>query len=107
MNYLLGKALAWLGQRLDGYKTKIGGAGLVMVGIAGVIGRMFPDQGLPAMDVTEALEAIAGGITVIGLAGKAEKIKAALSPSSPAAGDLPQGPQPPAGRESDELPVGP
>lgn len=83
MNYLIGKLLGWVGRRLDGYKTLIGGIGLMLVGVAGLIGRMFPDQGLPAMEVGDALEAIAGGVAVIGLGGKAEKIKAAMAGSAP------------------------
>ncbi len=64
-----------LAKRLDGYKTVIGGVGLIATGIIGLVGRMFPDQGLMVMELDAAFAAISSGLVAIGLAGKAEKVK--------------------------------
>ncbi|MDD2319158.1 MAG: hypothetical protein PHO83_03810 [Geobacteraceae bacterium] len=82
-NWLLNKVLGWIGKKLDGYKTKIGGVGLILIGAAGMIGRVFPDQGLPEMDVDSAVASIAAGVAALGLGHKAEKTRAAIAKTIP------------------------
>ena len=62
-----------LARSLDGYKTTIGGAGLILVGVTGLIGHFWPDIGLPDMDTETSFGYIAGGFTALGLGGKLEK----------------------------------
>ncbi|MFA7098191.1 MAG: hypothetical protein WC383_17125 [Gammaproteobacteria bacterium] len=86
-NIIIGKLLRFVGRRLDGYKTTIGGVGMILSGLAGLIGYMFPDQpDLPHMDIEQALLTISGGFAVLGLGGKAEKVKAAVSGNTPTRG---------------------
>jgi len=77
--WLLGKILGFVGRKLDGYKTVIGGVGLVLTGVLGLAGYAFPDQGLPKMDIGAALTVMASGMTALGLGGKAEKIRQAMA----------------------------
>lgn len=87
-NWLFSKLLPYAGKKLDGKKTFFGGAGKVLsgiatmlVGVVGILGNMFPDQGLPNMTYLEASGAISAGIVVasdglqgIGLGHKLEKM---------------------------------
>jgi hypothetical protein len=74
-NFFIGKILKFLGGKLDGYKTKIGGVGLILTGLAGAIGYMFPDQeGLPKADIELVLGVISLGWVYIGNGGKQEKL---------------------------------
>ena len=77
-NFLIGRVLRWSAGKLDGYKTLIGGIGLVLTGLVGLLGYMFPDQGLPTQDLDTALTTIASGFAVIGLGDKLEKTKDAM-----------------------------
>lgn len=77
-NWFIGKILGFVGRKLDGYKSKIGGAGLILVGVAGIIAEIFPDQGLPKMGLESSIGSIAAGITALGLAHKAVKTQAAI-----------------------------
>jgi len=75
-NFLLSKLLRWTGRKLDGYKTTIGGVGLILTGLAGLLGYVFPDQeGLPKMDVETVLTTVSAGFVALGFGGKAEKLK--------------------------------
>jgi len=86
-NIIIGKIIRAIGRRFDGYKTTIGGVGMILTGLAGLIGYMFPDQpDLPRMDIEEALLTISGGFAVVGLGGKAEKVKDAVSGNNQAGG---------------------
>ena len=87
-NLLFRKLLGLLGRKLDGYKTKVGGVGLVLVGFIGLVALVFPDQGLPQMDIDTALTTIASGFAVLGLGGKAEKLKATIEAQAPVAVEL-------------------
>lgn len=79
-NLIIGKIIRAIGKKFDGHKTTIGGVGMILSGLAGLIGYAFPDQqDLPRMDVEQALLTISGGFAVLGLGGKAEKVKAAVS----------------------------
>lgn len=77
-NFLLGKLLGFVGRKLDGYKTKIGGVGLILTGLVGIAALIFPDQGLPQMELETSLTTIASGFAVLGIGGKAEKLKATI-----------------------------
>jgi hypothetical protein len=89
-NWLLGKLLGFAGKKLDGYKTKIGGVGLILVGIAGIIAKLFPDQNLPEMDLDAAIASIAAGVAALGLGHKAEKTRAAVEATMPPVVSLPE-----------------
>jgi hypothetical protein len=77
-NWFIGKLLGFVGKKLDGYKTKIGGVGFILVGVTGIIAEIFPDQGLPKMGLEGSIGAISAGITALGLAHKAVKTQAAI-----------------------------
>lgn len=77
-NFFLGKLLGYVAKKLDGYKTKIGGVGLIFIGIAGIFGEMYPDQGLPDMGIEASLVSIASGFTALGIGSKAEKLTSAI-----------------------------
>jgi hypothetical protein len=86
--FFLDKLLKFAGRKLDGYKSKIGGAGLILVGLLGIAGTIFPDQGLPAMELESAIGTISAGFVALGLAGKAEKLKATIEAQAPVAAEL-------------------
>lgn len=75
LNFVLGAA----GKKLDGHRTKLSGAAFILLGLVGFVGNMFPDQGLPEMTVVEAWGAFAFGLGLIGVGGKADKLKDAIT----------------------------
>ena len=81
--FFLGKLLALLGRKTDGYKTKVGGVGLILTGLVGLLGHLYPDQGLPAMELESAITTVSAGFVALGLGGKAEKLKAAIEAAPP------------------------
>lgn len=92
--WIIVKAIQYLGQRIDGYKTIIGSIGMILVGlgtictgIAGFIAIMYPDlkQHLPELSYDQAwgtiaagAAAVSNGIKGIGLAHKSEKLLEAV-----------------------------
>ena len=74
MNWLLSKGLGFAGKKLDGYKTKIGGVGLIIFGLIGAINIMFPES-VPGVDLTieQVMGNITGGLVAIGIGGKLDK----------------------------------
>lgn len=72
-DWLMTKGLKWVGRLFNGWKMRAGGAGFLLSGIVGILGILFPDQGLPVMPLDKALEMIFGGVAVIGGAHKMEK----------------------------------
>lgn len=82
MNWLLTKVLGFAGKKLDGYKTKIGGAGLILYGIIGAINLMFPGQ-VPGveLDLDTVIGSISGGFAIIGVGGKIDKNTTAVKES--------------------------
>lgn len=77
-SWIISKLFGFVGKRLDGYKTVIGAVGLILVGVVGIVGRIFPDQGLPVMDVDSAFASIAAGVAALGIGHKAEKVRSAV-----------------------------
>jgi hypothetical protein len=83
-NLVIGRLLRWLGGRLDGYKTTIGGVGMILSGLAGLIGYMFPDNpNLPKMEINDVLLTITGGFAVLGIGGKLDKTRGEISTGRP------------------------
>ncbi len=78
-NWFLGKFLAFIGRKFDGYKTKIGAGGGIVLGVLGLVKCMFPDQlpALPDIGVEASLGLISAGMAALGIGGKLEKQKAA------------------------------
>jgi len=78
--FFITKLIRFVGMKLDGYKTTVGGIGMILTGLMGIIGIMFPDvEVLPKnMSLDESIILISGGFGVIGIGGKMEKTKRAL-----------------------------
>jgi hypothetical protein len=76
MNWLKDKAFAFLGKKLNGKKTYLAGAGFMLLGVCGCVGKLFPDQGLPEMEWDMIGGYFTAGMTAFGLGHKAEKILA-------------------------------
>lgn len=73
-NFFIGRLLRFIGGKFDGHKTTIGGIGLILSGLAGLLGYAFPDvEGLPKSDIETVLTTIAAGFAALGLGGKIEK----------------------------------
>lgn len=72
---LIGGILRFVGKKLDGKKTYIGAAGLILTGVVGLLAYIVPDMGLPEMEVETALGTISAGIAAMGLGHKVEKTK--------------------------------
>jgi ABC-type cobalamin transport system permease subunit len=70
---ILGLALKYLGKKLDGRKTYLGGVGLILTGVVGLIGHIVPDMNLPKVSVDNALASISAGLAVFGIGHKIEK----------------------------------
>lgn len=77
--FFLDKLLRYGAGKLDGYKTIIGGVGLILGGLVGLLGHLFPDQGLPQQDLETAFTTMAAGFVALGLGGKAEKVRKDLA----------------------------
>lgn len=90
-NMIIGKLLRFTGRRLDGYKTTVGGIGMILSGLAGLLGYMFPETAnLPQMEINDILSLITGGLAVIGIGGKIEKTKNVLATKRGNPGEAPQ-----------------
>ncbi|MDY0199316.1 MAG: hypothetical protein RBR68_16055 [Tenuifilaceae bacterium] len=81
LNLIIKKGLQWVGGKLDGYKTNIGGGVSVLYGLLGVVHIMFPSetQAIPNMSIDEIITYITLGISAIGLGYKLEKNTKALT----------------------------
>lgn len=90
-NLIIGKLLRLIGRKLDGYKTTVGGIGMILSGLAGLLGYMFPETAnLPQMEINDILSLITGGLAVIGIGGKIEKTKNVLATKRGNPGEAPQ-----------------
>lgn len=74
-NFILTQLLLWMGKKLDGHKTQIGGVGSILLGVLGIIGIMLPDVKVVDYSLEFSLGLIAAGFTALGLGGKLEKVK--------------------------------
>lgn len=84
MNWIVTKFLGFIGRKLDGYKTKIGGCGLILSGLIGLINLTFPGTvPFPAMDLETVITNMAGGFAVLGVGGKLEKQTTAVIDGQP------------------------
>ena len=81
-NWIALRALKWAAKKLDGYKTIIGGIGLILSGVVGLIGLLWPDTGLPPMELEQALTTISGGLVAIGIGHKGDKLTKAVQASA-------------------------
>lgn len=84
---LVGLGLSFIAKMMDGHKTYFGGAvlillglGKILVGIAGIVGNMYPDIGAPVMDVDtisatfqNGAAMFGAGLAAIGIGHKVEK----------------------------------
>lgn len=68
MNKLIQWAVRHFAHKLDGKKAYIGatgqalsGVGMIITGIVGVLGNLYPDTQLPALDLDTAWATILGG----------------------------------------------
>lgn len=80
-NFILTRILGLIGSKLDGYKTKIGGVGGIILGILGIVKLIFPDQlpQLPDLGLEASLAAISAGFVALGIGGKLEKQTKAIA----------------------------
>jgi len=69
----LGQVLSFIGRKLDGYKTLIGGIGLILMGIVGLINLTF-DMGWVEWSLEISLGFITTGFAALGIGGKIEKL---------------------------------
>ena len=77
-NWIFARLLRFIVRKLDGYKTILGGIGLILSGIAGLIGWMWPDSNLPPMELEQAVTSISAGLVAIGLGHKGDKLTTAI-----------------------------
>lgn len=82
MKALLQIVFGFIARKTDGYKTKIGGVGLILTALLGLASLIWPDQGLPQMSIEAVIGTFSLGMTALGLGGKAEKLKNAISGQS-------------------------
>jgi hypothetical protein len=94
MNWLPTKVLGFAGKKLDGYKTKIGGVGLILYGLIGAINIMFPGT-IPGVELTidATIGSLSGGFAIIGIGGKIDKNTAAVKESGNVLEDSAAAPQ--------------
>lgn len=48
---------------------------MILLGLAGIVGWLWPDTGIPPMDFDKAAGYIVGGFGVLGIGGKIEKLR--------------------------------
>ena len=79
-DWIITKGLRWMGSKFDGYKTKIGGVGLILTGVVSAINLIWPGTvpGIPDMSLDQILTTTAGGFIAIGIGGKLDKNTAAV-----------------------------
>jgi hypothetical protein len=73
MKFILDLILSRIFKSLDGYKTAIGGIGLILLGVVELVGHYYPDLGLPDVDIENALGNLSLGLATLGIGNKVEK----------------------------------
>ena len=58
---------------LDGYKTKLGGFGMLFTGLAGLIYHFVDSANAMALSFPEAIALITGGLGILGIGHKIQK----------------------------------
>lgn len=58
---------------LSGYKTKLGGFGMLLTGVAGLIYHFTDATNAMALNLPEALTLITGGLGILGIGHKIDK----------------------------------
>ena len=71
--FLTEKIINFIAHKFDGKKTLIGGLGMILLGLLGVVGNIWPDLGMPTMDFEKAATMVVGGFSVLGIGGKLDK----------------------------------
>lgn len=71
--FITEKVVKFIAHKFDGKKTLIGGLGMILLGLIGVIGNIWPDLGMPKMEFEQAAGMIVGGFSVLGIGGKLQK----------------------------------
>ncbi len=93
-NFLLTRILVFIGGKLSGYKTYIGGAGGVLYGILGLMAIAEPKAGIPVnVDAQTAIGLITGGIAAIGIGHKGQKLITAIQAASQPPVPVPDSPE--------------
>ena len=84
-NFILTRILGLIGSKLDGYKTKIGGVGGIILGVLGIVKLIFPTElpQLPDLGIEASLAAISAGFVALGIGGKLEKQTKAITAATP------------------------
>jgi hypothetical protein len=72
--FITEKVVKFIAHKLDGKKTIIGGLGMILLGLLGVVGDIWPDLGMPKMEFDKAASMIVGGFSVLGVGGKLQKV---------------------------------
>ena len=72
--FITEKVVKYISRKFDGKKTLIGGIGMILLGLIGVIGCVWPDLGMPVMDFETSAGMIVGGFSVLGVGGKLQKV---------------------------------
>lgn len=71
--FITEKIVNFIAHKFDGKKTLVGGIGMILLGLLGVIGSIWPDLGMPKMEFEAAATLIVGGFSVLGIGGKIQK----------------------------------
>lgn len=58
---------------LNGYKTKLGGFGMILTGVAGLIFHFVDNTNTMALGLPEAIALIGNGLGILGLGHKIQK----------------------------------
>lgn len=74
MQYIITeKVVKFIAHKFDGKKTIVGGLGMILLGLLGILGDIWPDLGMPAMKFDQAAQMVVGGFAVLGIGGKLQK----------------------------------
>ena len=79
-NFIANAGAGMARNRLNGYKTQIGGVGLILYALVIIIGKIWPDLNLPGADSSweAAFGMLSAGLTALGFLHKVFKAGADL-----------------------------